>query len=134
MSLGLGHQREQVTGEVDPAALMRHPLELPAQSGDQTPVLVRYEQLDPGQATFPQGAEETAPKHLVFAVTDVDTEDLPAAGRGHTGRDHDGHRGDLSGATDMEIGRVEEHVGEAGVVQRPGPECSDLLVQTGTDP
>jgi len=35
---------------------------------------------------------------------------------------------------DVEVGRVEVHVGELDVVQRSGAERTDLLVQAGADP
>jgi hypothetical protein len=34
----------------------------------------------------------------------------------------------------VEVGGVEEHIRELGVVQRPGTERFDLLVQAGADP
>ena len=77
----LGHQREQVAGEVDPAALVPDALEDPAEGGDQAGVLVGDDQPHPGQAALLQGAQEAAPEHLVLGVADVEAEDLPAAGR-----------------------------------------------------
>jgi hypothetical protein len=55
-----------------------------------------------------------------FEVADVDAEDLPAAGGGDPGGDHDGHRGDLSGAADVQVGGIEEHIREP-VSNVPGP-------------
>jgi hypothetical protein len=113
---------------------MGHALELAVQSGDQSGVLVGDDESDPGQAPFLQAAEEAAPEHFVFAVADVDPEDLPAAGGGDPGGDHDGHRRDLTVPADVEVGGVEEHVRERGVVQRAATERRDLLVQAGADP
>ena len=127
---------------MDPAALMPHTLEDAAQGGDEAGVLVGDDQPDAVQATLFQGAEEPAPKHLVLGVADIQAEDLPATVGGDRGGDDDGHRGDLpaadraagSGAADMQVGGVEEHIRERGVVQRPVPERRDLLVQPGADP
>jgi hypothetical protein len=114
---------------------MPHTLKHPAEGGDRAGMLVGDDQPDPGQPALAQGAQEAAPEHLVFGVADVTAENLPAAVGGHPGRhDHD-HRGDLPRCdAHVEIGGVEEHIRERGVVQRPGPERLDLLVQPGTDP
>ena len=90
----------------------------------------------PVSPTFLQRPQERPPRHLVLGVADLHTQDFTAAVGGDAGRDHDGRRGDLAtgGAADMEIGGVEEHVREADVVQRPGAERLDLLVQPGADP
>ena len=70
-------------------------LQLPAERGDQAGVLVGDDQLHPAQARVPRLRRNAAPEHFVLGVADVDAEDLPAAGGGDPGRDHDGHRGDL---------------------------------------
>jgi hypothetical protein len=79
--------------------------------------------------------QEAPPEHLVLGVADVETEDLPAAVGGDTGGDHDG-LGDHDAVlgTDVEVGGVEEEVGELGVVQPPGAERPDALVEPGADP
>src|SRR4051794_12399937 len=61
--------------------------------------------------------------------------DLPAAVGGDPGRDHDGHRHDLGGGVaDMQVGGVEVDIRERGVVQPPGPERGDDLIEAGADP
>jgi len=45
----LGDQRQQVPGEMDPAALVRRTLEAATQRSNQTGVLVGDHQPDPGQ-------------------------------------------------------------------------------------
>ena len=77
----LGHQRQQVAGEVDPAALVAGPLQDAAQCGYQAAVLVGDHQLGALEAAFLQGAQEAAPKHLVFGVADIDAQHLAAAWR-----------------------------------------------------
>jgi hypothetical protein len=89
------------------------------------------------QAAFLQGAQEAAPKHLIFGITDIDAQDFPAAGGGDSGGDHDGHAGHLpagASAADMQVGGVEEQVGKGGVVQRPAAERRHGLVQPCADP
>lgn len=134
----LRHQRKQVPGEVDAAALMPDALEHPTQRRDQAGMLVGDDQPDTVQTALLQGPEEPAPEHFVFGVADVQAEDLPAAVGGDRGRDDDSHRGDLpatrAGAADVQVGCVEKHVWERGVVQRPVPKRGDLVVQAGADP
>ena len=129
--------REQVAGEVDPAPLVRDALERPPECLDQSGVLVADDEPDAGQAALLEAEQEPTPEDLVLAVTDVQTEDLPLPGGGDPGGDNDGHGHDLpalaGGVTDVEVGRVEVDVGELDVVQRPGAERADGLVEPGAD-
>jgi hypothetical protein len=79
-------------------------------SAPTTGVLVGDHQPNLIMATLLQGAKKPTPEHLVLRIADVEAENFPAAGRGHPGGDHS-HRGDLPGPADVEIGRVDEHVG-----------------------
>ena len=88
---------------MDSAALMRRALEGARQRRDQAGVLVGDDQLDPGQATLLESAEEPAPEHLVFTVADVDAQHLAAAVGGHPGGDDDGHASDLPDPADVQI-------------------------------
>ena len=104
---------------------------------DQAGVLVGDDQPHPGQAALLRRGQEAAPEHLVLAVADVEAEDLPGAVGGDPGGDHDGHRHDLAdvlAVAHVQVGRVEVDVGELDVVQRPGAERADDLVQAGADP
>lgn len=50
------------------------------------------------------------------------------------GRDHDGLGRHVVGVADMQVGRVEQHIGKADVVEPPRPKGRDDLVEPGTDP
>jgi hypothetical protein len=84
-------------------------------------VLIGDDQPHPDQAAAFERGEEAAPEHLVLAVADVEAEDLAAAVGGDPGGDHDRHRHDLGGGVAyVQVGRVEVHVREGGVVQSSG--------------
>ena len=97
-------------------------------------MLVGDDQPHPAQTALFQGAQESAPKHLVFGVADIDAEYLAAAGRRDPGRHDDGHRGDLARPADVQVSGIEEHIRETGVVQGPRSECFDLLIEPGANP
>src|SRR5690606_29787067 len=65
-------------------------------------------------------------------------EDLPLPGRGDTSGDDHGHRHHLAAltgsVTDVEVGRIQVDVGELHVVQGPGAERADGLIEVGADP
>jgi len=81
-----------------------------------------------------EAEHEGPPERLVLAVPDVESEDLPGAVGGDPGGHHDGHGDDLAAfaglVAHVQVGRVEVDVGERDVVQRPGPERPDDLVET----
>ena len=85
----LGTMGEQVAGEVDPAPLVRRRPGSSAERLDQAGVLVGDHQPHPGQPAALQAVRNAAPEHLVLAVADVESEDLPAAVGGDPGGDHD---------------------------------------------
>jgi hypothetical protein len=94
-----------------------------------------------GQAAGLQRPQECRPERPVLAVADGEPEDLTATVRGDTGGDHDRlghHPGALPvpSAADpgLAVGRIEEHVGERGLGQRPVRERGDLLVEVRADP
>ena len=91
VDLSLGDVGEQVPGEVDPASLMRDALERSRQCLDEAGVLVADDQLHAAQSSLFEGVKEPAPEDLVLAVADVQSEDLPVASSGDTGRDDHGH-------------------------------------------
>ncbi len=98
-------------------------------------MLVRDHQLHTAKPSLLEGAQEALPEDLVFGVADVATQDLPVTVGGDPGRHDHGHRGDLRGlVADMEIGRVEIHVGELHMIERSGAEGADDFVQAATDP
>ena len=120
---------------MDPTPLVRDALEAAPQPRDQARVLVADDQLQSGQAALLERGHEAFPEHLVLAVADVEAEDLAPSGCGGAGGDNHGHRGHLRGlAGDVEVGRVEVDVGELDVIQPPGAERFDGLIQPGTDP
>ena len=132
--MALGHERQEVAGEVDAAALMAGALQHPAQGSDQPGVLVGDDQAHPGEATAAQRAQKAPPERFVFAVAHVEAEDFAFAGGGDAGGDHHGHRRHLpGGVADVEVGGVQVEVGELEVIQAAGPERSDELVEAGAD-
>jgi hypothetical protein len=96
-------------------------------------VSVADDQLHSAQPAVAQTAQERGPEDLVFAVTHVHAEDLPVPIGGDTGGDHDRPGHDPTLHPSLDVGRVEEHVGEGGVVQRPVAERRDLLIKLGAD-
>jgi hypothetical protein len=97
-------------------------------------VVVGKHQPHPGQASFSQVTQEFGPGCLGLAVTDEDTQDLPKTVLGDPRGDHHGAGDDLMPDAGLEIGGIQIDVGEAGVVQRPGAERRQGLVQVGADP
>ncbi len=69
LGLTLGHMRQDVADEVDPAALVAGALHGPADGGDEAGVLVGDDQAHPGQATVFEVGEELAPERLVLPAT-----------------------------------------------------------------
>ncbi len=99
------------------------------------------DQLDPqrgvlaghGQAAVAQGAQELGPEVPGLAVPDLVAQDLAAPVDRHAGGDHDGLGDHPPADADLAEGRVEEHVGEPGVVQRPLAPGGHFLIQRGAD-
>ena len=121
-------------GRSAPGSVGARCLETAAQRRDEAGVLVGDDQLDPVQAALLEGGEEPAPEHLVLAVADVQTEDLPLTGGGDAGRHHDGHGLHLrSLIADVEVGGVEVDPWGAGVVQPSGAERTHDFVERLTD-
>ncbi len=96
--------------------------------------------MHPVQPAGLEPAQEPGPERAGLAVADVEAEDLPTPVRGHAGGDDDGLRGHPAApaaavATDPGLAerRVEEHIGEGGLGQRPVPECGHLHVEVGAN-
>ena len=85
----------------------------------QAAVGVGDHQLDPAQAARVQAAQELGPEHLGLAVADRGPEHLAAPVGADAGGDHDGLGDHPPADPGLAVGRVEEHVREVGVVQRP---------------
>ena len=132
--LALGDPGQQVAGEVDPAALMGGPLEATPDGVHQPGVLVRNDQLHTGEASGAQGAQEAPPEHLVFGIADVEAQDLSVPVGSDPRRDDDRFGGHVVVVTDMEVGGVQEDVGELLVVEPPGPKGPHHLVEARADP
>jgi hypothetical protein len=96
-------------------------------------VVVADHEADPAQTAFAQGTQELGPEHLGLAVADHHSQDLATAVLGDTGGDHHGPGDDLVLDPRFAVGRVQVDVGEAGVVQRPGAERDELVVQVLAD-
>ena len=98
-------------------------------------MLVRDHQAHTAESAGAQRAPEPTPEHLVFAVA----MSQPRISRSPLAvipvATHNGHRGDLGGlVADVQIGRVEIHLGELDVVQLAGPERPHDLIEACADP
>lgn len=112
---------------------MRCPLEAAPDRGDEAGVLVRDDELDAEEPALFERAQERPPEELVFGIANGHTENLSVPVLPHARGDHDGLGDDVVIATDMEVGGVEVHVGEPGVVEGAGAEGLDRLVELGAD-
>ena len=79
----------------------------------------------PAESPGPQGAQELGPKGPVLGVADGTAEHLPVAVHGHPGGHHHGPGDHLVVDPALQVGGVQEHVGELDVVEASG---------TGTPP
>jgi hypothetical protein len=71
------------------------------------------------QAARPEAAQEGCPERAVLAVADGQAEHLAVAVGPHAGGDHDRLGDDRRSLVGLDVGRVEEDIGEADVVERP---------------
>jgi hypothetical protein len=82
----------------------------------------------------PRAFSERCPEGFVFAVADVEAEDLAAPVGGNAERDDDrlGHHPVVHPC--FAVGRVEEYIRVAHRRQVPVPERADLMIQIRADP
>ena len=129
-------------GEVDAAAL-------PGGSGKDRPdggadagVGVTGDQHDPGgilrggdlEPPLSQGPQEGRPEVDRLGVPQGHSQDLPAAFGRHAGGHHQRPADHPVPHSHVQVGGVDEQVGEPGVIQRPGEELLDPLVDVLADP
>lgn len=119
---------------MNPAALPRSTLQDRTDRGDEPAMGVGDDQLDTGQAATAKVTEELGPELLGLTVADLAAEDFTVPVRAHAGGDHDGLGHDSAVDPGLAVGRVEEDVGELDVVEWPGAERADRLVESGADP
>lgn len=100
--------------------------------GLQPGVRVADRELDTDQAASDQAAQEVGPKRLGLGLTDVDREDLAAAGLVGAVRDHQCLVDHAAAVADLLDLRIEEQV-RVGALQRPRPERFDVLIQRAAD-
>ena len=94
---------------------------------------VRDAQPDARQPAGAQAAQELAPERLGLGLTDVDADDLPAAGLVHAIGDHQRLVAHPAGLADpLDLG-VQPQV-RVGALQGPLTEHPDLLVQAAAQP
>ena len=101
----------------------------------QAQVVVRDDQADPGEPPGPQRAQERRPEGPVLGVARrrrPSTSRLPSID--HPGRHHHGPAHHLVADPALQVGGVEEDVGELDVAKRPGPEGLELGVELSADP
>jgi hypothetical protein len=87
-------------------------------------------QLRISQAARLQREQERGPERPVLAVADREPQNLTVA----AGGDHDGLGDHPPVDPGLAVGRVQEHIRERQVAQRPVPEGGELLVQVRADP
>lgn len=85
------------------------------------------------ETALAQAPEELGPEIGRLAVADSHAQDLAAPEGGDADRDLDCLGDDMPLEADVEVGGVAVEVGEPGVVQRPGHEGVDDLVDVAAD-
>ena len=118
---------------MDPAALPGSTDERRVDRRTQAGVMVGDDQGHTGQSPGLQGPEEGLPERAGLAVADVDAEDLPAAVSTHTGGDHHRPGDDPPPDPGLDVGGVDEHVGELAL-EGPVAERLELGVELSADP
>ena len=116
---------EHVAHEVHPAALPGCADEHRADRLLEPEVVVADHELHAGEAAGAQTLQERGPEGAVFAVADLDAQHFTVAGGGHAGGDDHGTGHDAAADSALDVGGVQEHVGEptgpaAGRGTRPG--------------
>ncbi len=126
---------QQVAGKVHPAALPGATLQLPPDRLGQAHVGIADHELDRAQAALLERNQELAPEALVFAVADLEAEQLAAAVSVHAHGHYDGPGADLQGLAQaaVEVGGIEVDVGVTALLQRPVQEGLHLHVDVGAD-
>jgi hypothetical protein len=117
-----------------PAALPGGTDEHRGDGGLEAEMVIGDDELHAAQPAGAQASEEGGPEGAVLRVADVDAEHLAVAGGGDTGGDHHGAGHDPAPDPALEVGGVDEHVREPGVVQGPVPERLKVPVQVDADP
>lgn len=98
-----------------------------------TPQVIGDDQLHPGQAASAQAAQEAGPKRTVLTVSHLDPQHLAVAGRCDSvattiARDTEGPTPGPGGRSRRQRRR------EVDVIEAPGPESFQVLVQLRADP
>ncbi len=96
-------------------------------------MLVRNDQAHTAEPSGAQGPQEAAPEHLVFGVADVEAQDLSVPVGADPRGDDDGLGGDVMVVAHVQVGGVQEDVGELLVVEPARPKGPDHLVEARTD-
>lgn len=99
----------------------------------ETSVYIRDHQLHHGEASGPPGAQKRRPERAVFAVADIAAHNLTITITGDASRDDHRPRHHPAADTSLDVGDVEEDVGELDMAQRAGPARFDSLAELGTD-
>ena len=133
--VGFRHRLEQVPGEMHTAALPAAALQHSADRVDQTAVGIADDELDPCESSLLEGADELAPEALAFAVSDLETEQFPAAVGVDAHGDDNGSGADLHGSAQpaVEVGGIEVEVGVTLALQRPVQEGLHLQIDFRAD-
>ena len=129
----LRHAGEHVTHEVHTAALPARTDEHRTDRWLEPEVMVGDRQLHTRQSTGAQALAGRGRERAVFAVADVGAEHFPLASHGDTrGDDHrPGH--DPAAHAVLDVGGVQEHVDELGVIEPPVPEHHQVPVELAAD-
>ncbi len=97
-------------------------------------MVIRDHQLHPGEPAGPEGLQERGRERPAFAVADLDAQDFPVAGGGHSGRDDHGPRHPPAVHAVFDVGGIGEHVGELDMVQRAASGGVQVGVELLADP
>ena len=133
-ALSLHHPRQDVAHEVHPAALPGGAQQDLADRGLEARVVATDHERDAVEAPSAQVAQEVTPEGLVLAVAQGESQDLAVAVEADPGRDHDGPRDHSPAHAGLDVGGVEEDVGEGAVGEAAGAELLESLVHLRADP
>ena len=131
---GARHDRENVSHEVDSAALPGGALEDGADRLLQTGVGVGDDELDTVQTAGLERAEEARPEGFVFAVASGESKNLAAPVGGNPDGDDHGLGDDAVVDTGLAVSGVEEDVGVAGFTEVPAAEPAHFAVEIRANP
>ena len=128
-----GTRGQHVAHEVHAAALPARADEHRRDRRLQAEVVVGDHELHAAEAASAEALEERGPEGAVFAVADVDAQHFAVTAGGDAGRDHDRAGHDPAVDAALDVGGVDEHVGELDVVEAAVAERLEVAVELAAD-